>query len=544
MTTRGDEIGYGGRPRVGTGVSVPPLPVQDPLEIVYESWQAGLITADSPEDIPLNAAQQAIDVRIERNDSLTRMEGIQLQEDVTPRSLLYIFQHASLDFSTELVVIDSPYVGHKSTGSFIFDNNGIVPTGSKGWNVVNVAGVLLFSNGVDGTYTRDPGAVVVTDISADIIADTFATAFGRVFAGAVTDPLSGYQGLMMRWNGTGSPPESDWSSPNAQAELLLSNQQEADRIVANRPIGFDALAILTRKQQWMGYPTGQDNHPAQFRLRFAGRGCVAEPTAVVTPYGACFLSDEGVVLTDLNNSNIISAGINASLLPLNYTQLDQYRAVYQPIRDRYILVTPAGTWYYEFPRQDPLAGFSIPGRWYFSSFVPDSLVIFTDQSGNVYWATVPGFWADQTLTWAEMAIGEMDAPPVLYMGRGSELGFEDAGTYTNLGDEQNPLWVTSQAQRHVTDLINTLQFEIEFESTDQATVQFLTADWNGNFTNIRTVVLPNTNGFRKTGIFPFTGAGKGSAVQIKYITKNARIARLRQVYLPMGKTQTNLQILD
>lgn len=540
MTTRGDSLGVGGRMDVGVGVSVPPPPPEQPApteEIIYKSWQHGLITSASPETIPADSAQQAIDVRISRNDSLMRMEGISLSADNTPHSMLYLFQHASLDFSTELVVIDPPYVGHRSVGAWTFDNNGIAASGEKGWVALDVAGTLLFSNGTTATYSRQPGGVVVTDLSADIIADTFATSFGRVFAGAYTDPISGYQSLGVFWNGTGTPPESDWASLNSGQELLLANQQEADRVIAMRAIGFDALAILTRKMIWMGYETGQANHPAAFRLRFPARGCVAEPTAVVCPYGVIALSDDGVVLINLNTAEIISTQINDSLIPLNYLQLSSYRATYDGKNDRYVLATPTGTWYYEFPRIDELTGIGIPGRWYFSSFVADSLVMFTDQNGNVFWNTVQGTWAQQTLTWAEMSVGELKAPPVLYFGSGTELGFEDSLSYTYLGTPQNPIWVTKQSSQHSSDLVATVWFELEYRSTMQSQVEFATADEDDNFVYARTITLPTTNDRRKSVVFGFTGVSTGTAVRLRYVDKLAEIHRVRQVFLPYGPKQ-------
>lgn len=541
MSTWGDKLGMGAHP-VGVGVSTPPLPVQEPQDITYASWQHGLVLSDSPEDIPDSAAQLQVDTRVERDDSLIRMEGVSLNEDVTPRSLRYLFQQASLDYSAELVAIDPPYLGHKLDLGFTFDNVGLADTAGKGWNVCNVAGVLLFSNGSTGTYTRTPGASVVTDISTDVIADTFATCFGRVFAGAFTDPISGYQGLGIRWNGTDSPPETDWSSLNASAELLLSNQQEADRIIANRAIGFDALAILTRKAIWFGYQTGVDNHPAQFRLRYPARGCVAEPTAVTTPHGIIFLGDEGVCIIDLNTSYIISASINDALLPLNYLLLQNYRATYDSIRDRYILVTPTGTWYYEFAKIDQDSGINIPSRWFFSSFVADSVVTFTDQNGNVYWSTVPGVWDDYPdTTWAEMGVGELDAPPVLYFGKGAELGFEDPNGFDYLGVAQTPYWVTKQASPWVTAQISTIWFEVEYATEGTAQVEFATADSRGNFLNTKIITLPDTLGKRRAGVFPFKGTGSGTALQITYKSSTANIFRVKQVFLPTGPVQTSLR---
>lgn len=540
MSTWGDKLGIGGTP-VGVGISLPPIPVVEPQPIIYSSFASGLITADAPEHIPESAGQAATDVRVDTDDSLIRQEGTSLDEDVTPRDLTYLFQHASLDFSTELVAIDPPFLGYKGSSTFTFVDLTLAATGSKGWNVLNVAGVLLFSNGIDATYTRQPNAAIVTDISADIIADTFATCFGRVFAGAYTDAIGGYQGLGIAWNGTNTPPEEDWISANAGAELLLANQQEADRIIALRSIGFDALCILTRKAIWFGYQTGLDNHPAQFKLRWPGRGCVAEATACATPHGVIFLGDEGVILVDLNNARNVSTQINSELVPLNFVLLANYRATYDSIRDRYVLVTPFGTWYYEFERENPFQqGATIPARWFFSSFIPRSVVTFTSQNTNVYWNTVQGTWAQQTLTWAEMSVGELNAPPILYFGLDSELGFEDPLAFDNLGMEQDPHWITKQSAPKPSDQYSTIWFEIEYATLEDAVVEFAVADKDTNFTYIKSVLLPSTAGVRRSGVFPFQGTGKGTAVSIRYTSKNAKIWQVTQTILPAGPAQMSL----
>lgn len=534
MSTWGDKVGTQSRSDAGVGVSAPPLPAQDPQDVIYSSWQRGLYTADSPEDIPRESVQDSSDVRVTRDDGLRRLEGVTQDQNVAPREVAYLFEHAGVDFSTELIVIDPPYLGYKSAGAFTFVNLGIVATGDRGWNVVNIAGTLLFSNGSSGTYTREPGSAIVTDISADVIADTFATQFGRVFAGSYTDPVSGLQGLAIRWNGTGATPASDWGSINAGAELLLSNTPEADRIVALRPVGFDILAILTRKAVWVGNRTNVANRPADFKQRFNGFGCVSEATAVVSPHGIIYVGDEGVTLFDINSVKIISPEINNILLPLDYLQIGSYRGVYQPYRDRYVLKTPTGVWYYEFGNDQR------PPRWYFSSYVPESLVIFTDQSGNVYWDTVQGTWDDQDLTWDEMIQGELNAPAVLYFGNSHKIGFEDSVALDYMGVAQNPYATTTQNLKNPSDLVSTIWFEIEYATDDATTLTLKTPDEDGTFVFTKTVNLPDTNGAKLLGVFGFTGTGQGSTIQVVFPGKTATIYRIRQVFLPAGPVQSVL----
>lgn len=526
--------------QIGEGQSVAPQDVPQYSSISYKSWLLGMVASVSPENTPENAGRDVMDILIERDDSLTRAPGISQAEDVTPRSLRWLFEHNSLNYNTELVVIDAPWLGYKSSGAFTFVDAGINAPGVNGWNAVNVLGVLIISDGTASTYARESGAAVVIDISADIIARTFANAFGRTFAGAFSDPIDGLQGLGIKWNGT-SGLYSDWAGAGSGEELLISNSLEADKVVALRPMGFDALAILCRKSLWIGYPTNQADRPADFRVRINGIGCVAEPTAALTPDGVTFLSDEGVVSYNQNEHRIISEDINAELLPLDYTQLDRYKSVYMPVRQLYILQTPTCTWFYEFPHHSASGVLVHPGRWTRRSFALDNMAIFTDQSGNVYWATVPGTWNDQTLTWNEMVQSQDDAPPNLYFAEGSVLGVEDSATETYLGEDQDVRWETRQAiQEEVSEQVTTLGYEIEYVSNQDCEIELMMPDSDGDFTQSVTKTLVSSNGKRRRGLFWHTTTGQGAKMQIKILTGNLKLYRLRQIVADSGPQLVSL----
>jgi hypothetical protein len=349
MSTIGDRLLKGARPDIGVGFSVAPEDVQDFQDALYTSFGSGIINTDSAENIPQDAAISAVDMEVGRDNKLLRSPGLSLVENATPHLLRYIFEQASLDFATEIVVVDPPYFGFKGGTTFTWVNAGIAATGPAGWGAANVAGVLLFSNGVDKSYSRQPNAVVVVDQSAQVIARTFGVAFGRTFAGYFTK-TGVPQSLGFQWNAANGL-YNDWSGIGSGAELMLADVGESDEIVIFLPVGLDALAMMMRKSLWVGYPTGDFLRPADPRLRVASLGCVAKDTAKVTPYGVAFLSDEGVGLFSLTDVQIISDQINAELLPLDYNQLSRYTAAYSPVLQRYILCTPLGVWIYEFPTQ-------------------------------------------------------------------------------------------------------------------------------------------------------------------------------------------------
>lgn len=510
--------------------------------VSFRSWQRGMMSNVSPEQTPEDAGRDVMDIMIDRDNSLVRPPGLVTAEDVSPRLLRWLFEQASLDYSTELVAIDAPYMGYKSDASFTFVNAGINAPGVNGWNAVNILGVLVFSDGSASTYARETGAAVVIDISADIIARTFANSFGRSFAGAYTDVIDGLQSLGIRWNGT-SGLYSDWAGAGSGEELLISNSLEADKVVALRPIGFDALGILNRKSLWIGLPTGQADRPADFRVRQTGIGCIAEPTATISPAGVTFLSDEGVINFNQNLIECISNEINSELLPIDYTQLSSYRMVYLPIREMVMLQTPDCTWVYEFPRVSQSGQGSTPGRWTRRSFTLDNLVVFTDQSGNLYWGTVVGTWADMHLTWAEMISNQEDAPPVLYVVDGSILAREDDSEEEYLGVAMTPRWETrnaliddegKQVIGEDTEQVTTLGFEIEYLCTSAASITLETPDHTGDFNNTVTQTLVSTSGLRRRALIWNTTTGMGAKMRYKIADGRPKIFSIRQIIQDSG----------
>jgi hypothetical protein len=528
MSTWGDKLRSTVRPNLGVGVPVPPGSEPKPESIIHNDWRQGLVTYESPEDVPNNGAVDLQDVESLDTDALIRAPGIAEVEDVSPRVLDWIFEHASINFATALIAIDPPFLGVKTTALFVFTDEGLDDTGEGAWHVVNVAGFLLFSNGITASYIRDWDTEVITDVTAEIIAKTFGNAFGRTFAGAWTDPVDGLQALGIRWNASNADP-ADWSGIGSGDELLISNQPEADRIVALRPIGFDVLAILGRRNLWLGYETGEADRPADFRIRFPGVGCVWERTAVITPDGIIFLSDDGVRLFNINETKILSGAINDRLLPLDYLNLDQYYAVYNPQVSAYQLYTPTGVFIYQLPLE--IEGFRPrPGRWYFRSYVGNSAVIFNPQSNNLFWSSVLGQWIEQLLTWAEMSIGEDLAPPVVYNGQGSLLGVENYGTENYFDDPQEPFWKARQANDRTTELVITQAVEIEYESGAASEISIEVQDEDGNDVAGITKTLPSSSNKRISRMIWFTVTGTGTGFKLNITDGTPEVFRIRHVF--------------
>lgn len=539
MSTWGDKLLRDARPQVGVGVSVSPADIPEPSSVEHTDWRKGLVSYEANEDVSPDAAVLLQDVEATNQDALVRAPGIGLVEDVTPRDLSWLFEHASIDFATSLIALDPPYIGVKTDADMVFTNEGIAATGNIGWNVTNVAGILLFSNGQDSTYLRDWATGVITDISAEIIAQTFGNAFGRTFAGAYTDPIDGLQALGIRWDAASADP-ADWTGLGSGEILLISNQPEADRIVALRPIGFDVLGVLTRKNLWLGYPTNDSNEPADFRIRFPGIGCVAERTAVVTPDGVIFLSDSGVAKFNINEAEILSGEVNNLLLPIDYQNLDKYYAIYNKQFQTYQLYTPTGTWIYQLKVLNPVGEIIRPPRWFFRSYVGDSAAIFTPQNNNLFWSTVFGTWLAQTLTWAEMSIGEELAPPQVYVGQGSKLGVELIGAETYFDDDQDAYWTSKQDKQQTTDIVTTQAFEIEYLSGNDSEIEFSMLDEDGAETGNTTVTLPSSNNKKISRILWAVISGTGTTMRLRLVTGSPEIFRVRHVFDSSAPTLTAL----
>lgn len=510
------------------GVQVAPETVPLPVDLLYANFEQGIDLSDAPEGVDPTRAVLAMDVEASNCDRLIRSPGIIQVEDVSPRSLKYLFEHAGLDYATELVAVDPPYMGVKGLANFVWYNLALGATGDFGWTATNAIDSLIFSNGTDKTYLRAFGAVTVTDLSADIVARSLATAFGRVFAGGVISGGS-FQGLMIQWNDATGFPDS-WNGRGSGAELLIADNAKADKIVAMRPIGFDYLGILCRHSLWIAQFTGNAFRPADFRQRHIGTGCVTRGSVASTVEGVAYLSDQGVAIFNENESKVISEPINAALLPLDTTRLGQYSAAYLSHLARYILTTPFETWIYDF---------EIPGRparWWRRSSVVDTIVNFTSQSGALSWNDVVGSWDSQVKTWATMTQNQSDAPPKLYYALGAVLGREEVGVPSYFGVPQEALYRTASSSRKVlTDVFTTLGFEIQYSAPGDWTIRVTLQDENGDFTISRDKVIPGTAGAlvrRMAWIEPVTGMG--AAMQLEILEGYPEISHIRQIIQPTG----------
>lgn len=529
MSKIGDGLGWAARPDLGVGFPMRPEDIPGVEVVEYNSFAGGLVA-------PANRSLARMDQSIDAEDMEPNVIG---QLVVSPgvsggnigsqsNILKYLFVQTGLDFINELVCIDSPDIGVATTGAMVFAGAALAAKGAFDWNATNYLDTLVFSNGSTATYTRLAIIGTITDISAAIVARTFAAAFGRLFAAGYTDG-SGYQALGIKWNGT-SAAVDDFSGDGSGAELLIAETRLSDRIVALRAIGQDFLGILCRHSLWVGVKTNEENRPADFRIRFPGIGCVAEPTACVTPGGVTFLSEQGVVNFNASQFEVISTDINSILLPLDYTQLTKYRADYDPVRQRYVLLTPTYTYVYEFPKPGS------PARWSKRS-------IRSDGFGS------PTLTAVGLVVFASQAASADEQSSLYYAVLDSQSGnyFLQPEDPTKIklfaNDFPDAYWITPADPRFSYNrYIQTIGFYISYR-TSGSSITFLAVNpaINAGFNpgGAGQITLENTAGVMVERYFPCSFIGISSS--LKFLVArgsaqiNLRIGRVRQLVIDAGE---------
>src|SRR3954466_5962947 len=105
MATMGDRLRQVGRPNAGQGVPIQVVQqIPEVKRITRNNWAQGIVADDSPRDVPDQVGFGAsTDIDVTRDDALTMQAGILVATTEVGHDLKYIFQHASVDYATELV---------------------------------------------------------------------------------------------------------------------------------------------------------------------------------------------------------------------------------------------------------------------------------------------------------------------------------------------------------------------------------------------------------------------------------------------------------
>jgi hypothetical protein len=416
------------------GVSIDPRKNAQLPPLKYSDFAGGFFRGAKDIAVPKNAAADALDIEITRDDKLRRAPGTTRVESYGSRVPRQLILHPSLDFTSELLTISTTSdLGVKREGATAWYGTNLPIVGPKFFYAM-YGDTLLLSNGRHKIFSREPRATVLTELSDLPLGRTMAVIAGRLFIGGAA--LSGnFEPMGQFWSGADGFDDVDPLN-GAGGELLIADTGYGDAIIANRIIGLDMMAILCRRSIWIGRITGLPERPLDFQIRMPGKGCVTETCARTVHGGVMYLGDEGVELFDGNDAVHKSLAIDAEILPLDMEQIDLYSAAYDPRRRWYYLFTPSATYIYDLR-------FS---RWYKRGMVALSGTIFAEQFPAITWGEAVGTWGEQLLTWADMSPEESGIADMLFVGLVPGEAYvvekEDYESTTYFGAEQDPFWTT------------------------------------------------------------------------------------------------------
>lgn len=516
--------GYG---TFGRGHFIKELPV--PQRLSFSDFSGGLDMRDAKEDTLQNSSSSSLDVEVTQRDRLRPVPGTTTSEVLTREAKQMLLQ-ASLDYTSELVLFDAPFLGVKRGATTTwFDAS--LPVDERLFAAVNFGGALLFSNGSSGLYKRESGKDEVELVEHGPAAHTFASFAGRVFSGA-TIIGGNREPLGISWSGASSDP-SEWDAFNedgsqtgAGSELLIDDMVQGNYIVALRTMGLDFMAVFLRNSIWIGRRTNNLLRPADFQPRVTGVGAINESTCAVTRFGAIHVHDSGVYLFDGNISTLISEQINAELLPIDKSQLNLYRSSYDPLTKQYFLFTPVCTWVLDLERR----------RWHKRSLVALGASIFASQLSAKTWGELLGTWASQSGAWEDYKAQETGDVEFIYLGEeGGDvvLAKEDPDSRENFGVAMEPFWDSPQVRgASATDLICVK--EIGFSYLGEGKLRFDFLDQEGDFVPVREATLRRSNNFL-TDYRRLEQITSRGGFRLNFLEGNPEVSFVELQVIPAGK---------
>lgn len=504
--TYGDKFG---NQRGGYGKGFPVQTLPAPQTARYKDFSGGYYAGDADEDVPPNTTPGGTDVEVSRKDRIIRAPGTAAFEALAGRSPEQLAIHAGLGFRSELVLFDLPFIGFKREAATTWVNAGLVP-GDPVTNMYFYATFgddFIFQNGAQHVYKHTFGTDSVELVDAVPLGYTMAVWAARLWVGgAIID--GNFEELGLDWSGVNGYLDRDIDN-GAGTELLIQDTGLGDRMVALRPMGFDYMAILMRRSIWIARRVDDLARPGDFVPRVTGKGCVHERTAKTTFGGVIYLSDEGVEIFDGNDSQHLSAAIDAEILPLDYANINKYTATYNPQNQRYTLIVPGkGVYVLDMLRK----------RWFKRTQLAIDVVPFATQFHAQTWAELVGSWDAQASTWKAFSPNEIDTPDTVFLGQMPDTSYaiekEDKNATAYFGRAQVPLWIcpTTEGQRAI-DLVTTQELRATYVGSGTLGYQLRNND--GDLVHVDQAVLPNQAApktKKMTGMF--TGKGVGLALEV------------------------------
>ena len=501
MGTLGDKFRFLGRPGIAKGQRIDPASVPKPIPVPYADFSGGLNLSAPPESIELNEGCEADDIELSLNGSLQRAPGHALIQTM-PHTPDGIFLHGSTDGFSKVYLLAAPYVGimPDPVSAPTWTNVGLVAKSIYPWAGLSVLGKLLVSNGSTYTGVFDFTSAGVTDISAQVIARAFGSAFGRVFAGGTaTDALVVY------WNDASGDPTA-WTGLGSGGEILIPNVGTADSIVAIQGIGDNLLAVLCRNSIWLARETGVSDRPADFKEQYKGIGAHNLESVAAFSDGVIFLSERGIAVLTAGGLEIVSGRINNELLPVQTA--GRYSGIYDPGLHRYTLshnIVPT-TWIYDLPIEGVRRG-----RFFKRTSGAEFLLSFPQTLGL----------STGTIKYLVLAVNPSNVAELYQESYPSELYY---------GQPRSPIWKTYYASKsRVTDVVTTVGFEVEYSTTGASQITLTVPDTNGDFSSPLVVDLPDTSNKIRRALVDNVVVGMGIACEIAIVSGPVKVVRVTQL---------------
>lgn len=515
--------------RFGRLQQIPPEAVPTAMPLTYSDFSGGFDLRDVRQDVPANTTPEAMDVDVSPEERIRRIHGIEAEETWSLASrpgldIIQMIPHASLDYSTELLLFAPPLLGIKKEAETQWIEADL-PSGEF-YGHVNFGGTLLFSNRKEEkVFVRQPGESTIAVVKKAIPGLTYASFAARVFVGnAVIEGNTERMGIA--WSATNSNYE-DWEGAGSGFELLIDDLSVGDKILKLMPMGLDFMAIICRHSIWVASRTGLVDRPAAFQSRVGKLGAVSQAACTMTRVGPMFLHDSGIWFFDGNTPQHVSAQIDSALLPLDYENIESYRTAYSPKSERFYLMTPTETWVYELKTQ----------RWWRMSLKALAAIFWSAQGHALTWDEAEGTWDEQTLTWDDMSPEQGEDYNLWFVARdkdgGLSLGKEKQDATCYFGIPQTPYYQFPLVQQEPATKLFTTQ-NVVLEYIRGGLVGLRQPNVDGDFVGTAVYELPASQRTRVAAL-PYVHTGLGAGLQLDLGEGCVEISRVQLALLVRGE---------
>lgn len=472
--------------------------------ILISSFAGGYVTNVAQEQLPVSASPLMIDWEVSRGDRLVRAPGTSEVEELdhAPSAALV---HSNLDASSELLLFAAPFVGVKRDAITVWANEGILPAGH--WVGANYAGTYIFTNAREVVYSREAGDA---HIRATVIPVGRALAAWNNRLWVANAVINGnFLPMGLVWSSASGGYE-DFTGLGTGVEELIYDFSEDDGIVALRPMSLDFMAVLCKKSLWIGTRNNDTNEPANFDPVETGIGCVAEPTARTGYGGVYYLSLVGLQLFDGQKSVNLSEQINAELLPIDQSRIDEYWGRYDATQRRYILGTPTGTWVFDITFN----------RWYKRSMIAGIAVDFPAETPLLTWDDEVGTWAEATDDWADYdPHGQPDRNIFI---QGTSLHQEDYASDSYFGTPFVATWRSKSIMgSKIGELVTVKGISLRYEGKGE--IKLRTQNTRGAMQDLLTRNLVDTEGGLWDEAFTAVLTGLRGQIELQLLNGNIEV---------------------